>query len=105
MSASARQTHHSPAILLETPPRLSFLSISFFSSLATPLRFFFVLRFRRRNPLQVLHLALKLASILQLHDAPSGAGVEPRHDAPLPVELLRLKAVQLDASADGNERG
>ena len=60
---------------------------------------------RRRPPLQVLRLALKLAPVLQLHDAPSGAGVEPRHDAPLPVELLHLEAVQLDASADGNGRG
>ena len=55
--------------------------------------------------LQLLRLALKLAPVIQLHDAPSGAGVEPRHDAPLPVELLRLEAVQLDASADGNGRG
>ncbi len=62
-------------------------------------------RRRRRNPLQVLHLALKLAPVLQLHDAPSGVGVEPRHDAPLTVQLLHLKAVQLDASADGNGRG
>ena len=63
-------------------------------------------RRRRRNPLQVLHLALKLAPVLQLHDAPSGVGVEPRHDAPLPVQLgLGLEAVQLDASANGNGRG
>ena len=60
---------------------------------------------RRRHLLQVLRLALKLAPVLQLHEAPPGAGVEPRHDAPLPVELLHLKAVQLDASADGNGRG
>jgi hypothetical protein len=39
-------------------------------------------------PLQVLHLALELAPVLQLqlHDAPSGAGFEPRHDTPLPIK-------------------
>jgi hypothetical protein len=60
---------------------------------------------RRRHLLQVLCLALKLAPVLQLHDASSGGGIEPCHDAPLPVEPLHLEAVQLDASADGNGRG
>ena len=85
---------------------LHLLALFLFSLLATPL-LLLLLRVarRRRNPLQVLHLALKLAPVLQLHDAPSGVGVEPRHDAPLPVQLgLGLEAVQLDASADGNGR-
>ena len=92
---------------IKTHAPLSSLSyaLSFSSSLAPLLLLLRVGRRRRRQLLQVLHLALKLAPVLQLHDAPSGAGVEPRHDAPLPVELLHLKAVQLDASADGNGRG
>ena len=101
----AAQTTHLP---LSPRPSLSrTISLSFSSSLAPPL-LLLLLRVarRRRNPLQVLRLALKLAPVLQLHDAPSGVGVEPRHDAPLPVQLgLGLEAVQLDASADGNGRG
>ena len=92
----------SPATL----PRLSLprtISLSFSSSLAPLL--LLLLRVARRNPLEVLRLALKLAPVLQLHHAPSGVGVEPRHDTPLPVQLLHLKAVQLDASANGNGRG
>ena len=83
------------------------LALFLFSLLATPLLLLLLLRVarRRRDHLQVLHIALKLAPVLQLHHAPSGVGVEPCHDAPLPVHLLRLEAVQLDASADGNGRG
>ena len=99
----AAQTTHLP---LSPRPSLSrTISLSFSSSLAPPLLLLLRVARRRRNPLQVLRLALKLAPVLQLHHAPSGVGVEPRHDAPLPVQLLHLKAVQLDASADGNGRG
>jgi hypothetical protein len=81
----------SPSLVSHTKFSLSFS----FPPLLAPLllRLLRSGRRRRRRPLQVLHLAFELAPVLQFHDAPSGVGVEPRHDAPLLVHLLRLEAM------------
>ena len=89
------QKLRAPRPPLPTPPFLAHFSP--FSS------FFFVVVAVVAGPLFKFS-TLHLNRGVPLHDAVR-SGVEPRTTLPPPVHLLRLEAVQLDASADGNGRG